>query len=542
MDQPWENDPIVSKAAMPWERDPIVDTKKPSNGASDSSIIGALAGVGKGAGTVALNLQNYAGKGLSAIGAETPGSWLQNDATAGLKNLSDQIAPYKANSPIATGGGELAGEIAATLPVGGVLGKVVGTAAKALPVTSPVLTPLANSIASGGFRTGATQGTLQNVATRAVGGGITGTASGALVDPDSAGTAGIIGAALPGATTLAGAAGKALGSVAKSGISPDVSALAQRAKQLGIDIPADRIANNRPMNAVAAGLNYVPFSGRAATEDLMNSQLNQAVSNTFGQNSSNVTQALRKADDQLGMQFENVLKNNGVKFDNQMLNDVTNVYTTAEKELGSDALKPIANQIDELIDKGQSGTIDGQAAYNIKRTLDRLGRQNTPTAYHALELKGVLMDALDRSLGPQQAAQFATTRQQYGNMLALEKLAPNGVEGELSAARLANMRNINNPQLQEIADIAAQFVKPREGQHGAAQRAFAGIGATALGGPAAAAVGVGAGRATNSVLNSDTLKSLMLGQPLQQGPLGKALSNDQLRQLMYKSAPVISSQ
>ena len=309
-----------------------------------------------------------------------------------------------------------------------------------------------------------------------------------------------------------------------SQISPEVADLAAKAKALGINIPADRLVDSRPLNAVASSLNYVPFSGRAGTEAAMNSQLNQALSRTFGQDSSNVTQALRKADTALGGEFERVLLTNKVAFDKTLLEDLSSVYNKAEAELGSDALKPIKSKIDEILAKGASGEIDGQAAYNIKRDLDRLGNTNNPNAWHALELKKKLMDALNRSLGPEQAAAFAQTREQYGNMLDLQKLARNGAEGEISVARLANMKNIGNQPLQDLADIAAQFVRPREGMHGAAQRVFGAggagtaalLGAAGLPGALPAAVGAGAvmtgGRLANTALNSQIVKNFLLPQ------------------------------
>lgn len=348
---------------------------------------------------------------------------------------------------------------------------------------------------------------------------------------------------MPGAMKLAGAAGSKIGDSVKSAfaVSDDVGKLATRAKELGIDIPADRLTNSRPLNAMAASLNYVPFSGRAAAEDKMVSQLNKAVSNTFGQDSSNVTMALRKANDSLGAKFDHTLRNNGLNVDPQFMDDIARVYNRAEGELGSDGLKPIATKINELMVKAETGVIDGQAAYNIKRDLDRIGRSNNPNAFHALELKSSLMDALNRSLGPEKAAAFAQTRQQYGNMLALEKLAKNGVEGEISAARLANMPNINNQPLQELADIAAQFVKGREGQHGAMQRvAVGGVGAS-IGLPAlpALATGIGIARGANSALNSNTLKKMMIGnQATSKSKLAELLSSPEAQQLMYRMAPI----
>lgn len=438
---------------------------------------------------------------------------------------------------ISYGAGKLGAEIMGTAGVGGAL-------AKGVSAVAPGATGFANALASGGFRAG-TGGGVGNLLTRAAGGAISGGASAGLVNPEYAKTGAVVGGALPVVAQGLGTAARAAGSALRGKpATTEVQQLAQRAKELGINIPADRLVDSKPLNALAASLNYVPMSGRAATEEAMNSQLNRALSKTFGQDSSNVTQALRKAETALGGEFERTLKNNVVKFDKQLLDDATEVFNRAERELGTDALKPIASQIDELINKGSTGQIEGQAAYNIKKTLDRISRGSGNEAWHATELKKVLMSALDRSLGPQEAAAFAKTRSQYGNMLDLEKLAKNGVEGEVSVARLANMKNINNPQMQELADIAAQFVKPREGQHGAAQRIFTGgaaasvAGATGgVGGLAALGGAMAGGRGANMLLNSTMARNAALGtsNPAIDNALAQALS------ATYRSAPVLSA-
>jgi GH24 family phage-related lysozyme (muramidase) len=123
-------------------------------------------------------------------------------------------------------------------------------------------------------------------------------------------------------------------------------------------------------------------------------------------------------------------------------------------------------------------------------------------------------------------------------MLELENLAQNGAEGGISVGRLANLKGINNPELQELADIAAQFVKTRESNHGAAQRAFAGMGAAGIGsmvgGPVGALAGLGgsmaAGRAANGLLNSQALKNSLLRAP------GTEATNA-LAAPVYRSAP-----
>jgi len=418
--------------------------------------------------------------------------------------------------------GKLAGEIAGTAGTGGAIAKGLG-----LAKVSP---QLLSAIRTGGFNASGA-----GIGTRALGGAISGGASAGLIEPENTLVGAALGGALPATTALAVKAGGLIRkAVTKGGASPEVAALANRAKELGIDIPADRLIDSKPLNAIASSLNYVPMSGRAATESKMSEQLNTAASKLIGQDTPNINKALRSASIDLGQKFDTVLKGNTLAVDRQFVDDISNVFNTAQKELGSDALKPIASQVDELFAKGSSGAIDGQAAYNIKRTLDRIGSSNRPEAFHALELKGKLMEALDRSLGEEGAKAFAKTRQQYGNMLALEKIAKNGAEGELSIARLANMKNINNQPLQELADIASQFVKAREGQHGAMQRAIVGGSAAMLGGPAGLAAGAGAGRATNALLNSKMLKNAMLNTPREAG-------NSKLLEAIYKTSPAIVS-
>lgn len=506
--------------------------------AEHGAIASALAGAGKGFGSTMLNLQEYVGKGLRGLGADTAGNWLVNDAESGKQKLEAELAPYKTAHPMAAGGGALGGEIVATLPVGGVLAK----GASLVPAVANKAPGLVSAIRSGGFTTGAPAATnlggrLADFGARMTGGAITGGAAAGLVNQDDAGTGALIGGALPVAgKTVAAAFGSAGRALRGAAVTPEVRGLAQRAADLGIDVPADRIVNSRPLNAIASSLNYVPFSGRAATEATMQSQLNRALSRTFGQDSDNVTGALRTARGELGAQFDRVLQRNQVQVDAPFLDALAQADQRAQAELGSDGARVIRNQIDEILTKGSTGAIDGQAAYNIKRTLDRIGNRNSPEAYYASDLRRDLMDALNRSLSPEDAAAFATTRKQYGNMLSLEKLAQNGVDGDVSIARLANMKNIGNPDLQELADISAQFLKAREGQHGAAQRVGIGGLMTILGGPAGLAAGVAAGRATNSALNSKTARNLLLEQV--QG----ATADPELMQLLYRSAPVLGNQ
>lgn len=441
-------------------------------------------------------------------------------------------------------GGKLGTEIAGTAGVGNLIARPVQALAGTRMATGaePILDGIAKGLQSGGFRVGELAGTGAGAAARVGTGALTGGAAAGMVNPEDMGLGAAVGGALPGAikggAALFTGAAKGIRSLG-GGASPEVLQLAKRAQDLGIQIPADRLVNSRPMNAVAAGLNYVPFSGRAATEDAMNSQLNRALSRTFGQDTPNITSALRKADDVLGGQFDKFLMNNTVRVDRQFIDDLAGAANQASRELGTDGASIIGKQVDEIIAKAGTGELDGQAAYNIKKTLDRIGKRNSPEAWYALDLKGKLMEALNRSVGQEKAQGFAGLRQQYGAMLELEKLAKRGAEGDISVARFANLKQTSNPQLNELADIAAQFVKPREGQHGAAQRAFVGLGGAYLGGLPGLAAGAAAGRATNMALNSQAMRGLLSGPVPQQAveqPMGL------LGMGAYRSLPLLAAQ
>lgn len=537
------------------------------DGMSDADIVKAIQRNTKPAPTLtdsikqrAVNLASGALRGAGSIGAtilapvdmisdamDGKGLSLQSNRTR-RADIDSGLAYFLGADPdsLLYKAGKLGGEVAGTGGTGGLLAKGLAS----VPAIASRAVPLMNAVRTGGFTTGAPAATTlagkaADLGVRTAGGAITGGASAALVNPDETGSGAAIGAALPGAAKVVGTGAQAVGnkllSMVRGGaVSPEVAALARRASVLGIDVPADRIANSKPLNALAASLNYVPLSGRAGTERTMQDQLNRALSRTFGQDSDNVTGALRIARGQLGNEFDRVLRGNTVQVDTPFLDALAEAEHRAQAELGSDGARVIKNQIDEILGKGASGQIDGQAAYNIKRTLDRIGKRNSPEAYYASDLRRDLMDALNRSLTPEEAATFATTRKQYGNMLSLEKLAQNGVEGDVSIARIANMKNIGNNDLQELADISAQFLKAREGQHGAMQRVGIGAAAAALGGVPGVVAGATAGRATNAALNSNALKKLIMGQPVTaQNRLLEMISSPEMQQLGYRAAPVL---
>lgn len=421
------------------------------------------------------------------------------------------------------GAGELTTEIAGTAGAGGVLAKGLGLVSQ-----SPKALALAESLRTGGMAAGGA-----GMGTRIAGGSLSGGAMAGMINPDDAGTGAIIGGAVPVAGKLAGEAGRAIGRSFTA--SPEVAQLAQKAKALGINIPADRLANSKMLDATAASLNYVPFSGRIATETRMNDQIKKALSNTFGENTENLSKDLiAKTQTKLGKGFDEFLTQNSVKVDQQLSDELGANLVKAKNELSADNYRIIENQVKDLWGKINNGIIDGNAAYNVKKTLDRLGRGNGNEAHHAKQVRDSLMDSVSRSVGSEKAAAFADLKRKYANLKSLEKLAGNSAEGDISMARLGNISS-RNAEVSDIAKIAATFAKGRESPHGAMQRVSIGGGVAALGGGALAglaapvAVGLTGGRLTNMALNSEAVKKMIFSQPGGADYLAGLLSNPATR-------------
>jgi hypothetical protein len=201
-----------------------------------SMATSALAGLGAGFGRTVLGGQELLGKGLQKLGAESAGQFLSRDAQMGRERLLKELQQYKEVNPISAGGGQLVGEIGATLPVGGLLARGLS----AIPTVGTKAAPLIEAIRTSGGGGG-------GLATRATGGAITGGAGSALIDQESAGTGAAIGAAIP----IVGATASKLFS-AGAQQTPEMTAAINAAREAGYVIPPTQ-ANPSFINRVLEG-------------------------------------------------------------------------------------------------------------------------------------------------------------------------------------------------------------------------------------------------------------------------------------------------
>lgn len=153
-----------------------------------------------GIGETVLSPLDYAAKRFGFGGEQ--GDWLGVDNRA---SSVDRLAREYGAKPESLDykGGKLAAEIAGTAGTGQLLANL----AKVIPGISPALV---ESIRSGGMSVGNATGLKAGLA-RGAGGAITGGATAGLIDPETAGTGALIGAAAPFGIKVAGSAGHYLG-------------------------------------------------------------------------------------------------------------------------------------------------------------------------------------------------------------------------------------------------------------------------------------------------------------------------------------------
>lgn len=173
-------------------------------------------------------------------------------------------------------GGRIAGNIAATYPVGGALGSV----AKGLGAAQ-----LGSAIASGGMTAGGVAApgvgnALANMGARMAGGAIAGGGAAGLIDPNSAATGAVVGAALPPVVKGLGMAGSAAGRLVRGPEVPEgVRTAAAAAREAGYVIPPTQVRPtlaNRLLEGTAGKLTTAQ-NASAANQQVTNRLARQAI-------------------------------------------------------------------------------------------------------------------------------------------------------------------------------------------------------------------------------------------------------------------------
>jgi hypothetical protein len=178
----------------------------------------------------------------------------RQDMDAGLTTLgADTTSPaFKV--------GKLGAEIAGTAGTGGAIANVVGRAAPAVAAAAP---SIMTAIRTGGMTAPGATG-LAGIGARAIGGAVNGAASAGMVDPSTAGSGSLIGAALPVVAKTAGVVGNAIG----AGVSNVADSTAKRLMQSAIKPTIKQLASGDADTAVQTLLDYGINPNKAGVDKL----------------------------------------------------------------------------------------------------------------------------------------------------------------------------------------------------------------------------------------------------------------------------------
>lgn len=217
-------------------------------------------------------------------------------------------------------------------------------------------------------------------------------------------------------------------------ISPERQALIDTLHGEGVTgMTAGQRTGSKPLRWAESTLADVPFSGTSAADlnEANAGQYTRAALRRVGENSERATpDVVDRAFDHSERQLNHILQNSQIHVDAQLGNDVTGTaqqYTGTPGLYNHETQNAVTGAIQRIHDLfvNNNGTISGGQYQTLRSDLSRAARGSTdPQRSQALrEVIEHLDDALERSSGAHTADAFRDWRQQYRNLLVIERAA-----------------------------------------------------------------------------------------------------------------------
>lgn len=297
--------------------------------------------------------------------------------------------------------------------------------------------------------------------------------------------------------------GTALGVVGQAvpgmlgGIANKLTPVMSQAKQAALDTAArysiplhlSQVANGRFTQALGAASRFLPFSGAAAADNAQRIAWNRALGSTIGQSADELTPAvLDAADATKGARYDALFGRNNIAMDDQALQSLADISQKAKMGLSPDNQKIINDQIDRYLNAAQNGSIPGPMYQSVRQ--DVLGDEsgNPFVASRIRDVRHVMEDAANRSMGPQDAQELQDLNGLHKNIKTLRKALTQkaGADNTVTPANLWNLtqgRFGATPDMLNLAQLGQTVLKSPINDSGTAQRwlAYRMLGAGGLG-------------------------------------------------------------
>jgi hypothetical protein len=400
---------------------------------------------------ISQNTQNFlagAGKAFSdlgtGIGQVTGLGSSTNQDVSNTRQLDAPLMNTKAGM-----GGNLTGNIAATLPAMTVPGVNTYTGAAALGATLGAIQPTVNG--------------SERLRNTLLGGG-----------------AGVVGQGI----------GNTLGKIVrpfKSNLSPEESRLAQVATDSGIPLNAAEQIGSKPLKIVNSVLENLPLTSGSeiAQRNAQQSAFNSAVLNKAGITADVATPDVLAAGKQtVGSQLGDIAKSNVLDFNQGLIDKLASIVDNASQHLPPAKAGQIADQVDQILSQvGKDGNMSGSNYQGWRQPLNILAKKGDEFSSYYGQIKSSLDSAFRDQLPGDTGQQFRDLSGQYANLKtvigSMGGNSPSTLAGNISPAQLgmALSQNIGREgkalgkgSLNDLVRAGNLFVRPQIQDSGTAQR------------------------------------------------------------------------
>jgi hypothetical protein len=345
---------------------------------------------------------------------------------------------------------------------------------------------------------------------------------------------GVMGEIAGGVPTLVGGklAPKAAGELVTKAIpAADVGLLpvSKLAQKHAIPMSMDEVTGSRALKAAQKVGQDLPFSGQQAFREKQMEAWNKGILKNLGEEGMRITpEVMNSAYKRLGKEFDALGKGKkfsvGQPFDTG-LNEIRGEYGIFKKPDGTviassktkDAVDSFENTVAELKrEANPDGTISGEKLNKMRAKVNKYIRDSDDYDTKVLlgDLENHIIDTM--TADPKVAAEFAQTKQQYKNFIALEPLVQKGKAGNISPIGLSNRvariygrayTTGNAGDIGELARVGREILPELSGSDTQTRQMYnkmAGLIGTAGAGsysPITTAVGLGGNRAFQEFFN-----------------------------------------
>lgn len=281
-----------------------------------------------------------------------------------------------------------------------------------------------------------------------------------------------IGAAIPLATTTI----NGLKEVATPAIDEAVKPLVQRAKDFGIRLRGDQIADSRVRNTIQKIGQELPFSGAGAFEQEQQRDFTKAVAKTIGQDTDSLgAETIKKFRKDVGEKFDSVLSGKTISVSPEDIQGIESVKTAARDNIESGLADVVDRNVDKTLKDLSAGELSGEKLASIR---SQMLKTSIRAQGGAKDFIGDIVDSIDniasKNITPEEGKVLEEARNQWRNFRTIQPLLKKSTDGQINPTQLLNKvsssryidassKVVGDDDLVDLARIGKEFLSKKGG-------------------------------------------------------------------------------